>query len=247
MKKFFLLLILMGFVFVSCSSDDDYSLDNYVISIATVENPDNSSFFYLKLDDNTLLGTAVTYYPNYRPKTGQRIIANYTLLGKTPEGSSYDYDIRLNDAYNILTKGVFDITPQTQDSIGNDPVVLRELWVGSDFLNVDFYYKGNNKTHFITLAYDASKVYTDGKVHLELRHNAHNDEAKYIIHGIASFNLTSLQSLTATKSLDLVIHVKDYDGKESTYDVKYDFEIATPTVKEFDKNYFNDYKGSNME
>lgn len=228
MKKYFFILF-AAITLVACNDDDDYSLDKQWLDMATVENPNNSSYFFLRSDNNGLLWMGATDLYGYQPKTGQRVIANFTLLNDKPEGSNYDHDIKLNDAYNVLTKGIFDITPATQDSIGNDPVGLSELWIRNDFLNMRFYYPGYNKIHYISLVRDASKSYEDGKIHLEFRHNAHSDEKRYTYSGIVSFNLTSLKTLTTEKSLELVIHVKNLDGIESTHELQYKFDEDTGT------------------
>jgi hypothetical protein len=233
-------------LFISCD-DDGYSLDDFVIDIATVENPDNSNYFYLRLDDGKVLWMAATNLYNYKPQTGQRILANFTLLSDRPENSGYNHDIKLNDAYNILTKGIFNITPETQDSIGYNPIEINDMWIGSNYLNVEFYYRGYNKTHYITLAKDDSKEYDDGKIHLEFRHNACNDQEIYKGNGIVSFNLIALQALTSEKTLDLAIHVKKYDTEETTYEFKYNFGEKDSRSEEFNNNYFTNTETADVK
>jgi len=219
MKKIFALIICTIVAFTACDDDDDgYSLGDFWIDIATVENPDNNTAFYFLLDDNTRMWTAASDLLNYRPKNGQRILADYTLLSDRPSGSPYDHDVKLNDVYEILTKNIFEITPATQDSIGNDPIEIEDIWVGSNYLNIEFEYKGLNKIHFINLVRDRSKTYNDGRVHLEFRHNAHSDTQTYDKWGIASFDLRSLQN---TESVQLVIHSKEYDGDEEIHELTY--------------------------
>ncbi|NDV47561.1 hypothetical protein D0T49_10930 [Paludibacter sp. 221] len=220
-----LLFLLLFTVFMVSCKDDGYSLDYYWIDIATVENTGQRSAFYFRLDDNTLMFTAASnFYNYYRPKDGQRIIANYTILNDKPEGSAYDHDVRLNDVFEVLTKEVYSITPETEDSIGNDPINIVDMWIGNDYLNVEFEFKGLNKVHFINLVSDANKTYTDGKVHLEFRHNAYGDMPSYRRRGIVSFNLKSLQEgVSGVDKLDLVIHVKESDSVEKTYQQTYKF------------------------
>ena len=190
----------------ACFNDDGYSLDKYWIDIATVDNPQERSEFFLRLDDSTLLWTAASNFNNYRPKDGQRVIANYTVLSDKRATGMYDYDVKLNDVYTVLTKGIFQITPEKQDSIGHDSIYVTEMWIGSKFLNVEFYYYGYSKTHFINLVSDSLKTYDDDKVHLEFRHNANNDAPVYKRWGIVSFDISTLQT-NAADSVNLVIHV----------------------------------------
>jgi|GEM_PF-101152 len=214
--------LLFAAFFAACSIDDGNSSDNYYVGIATVSNPELSGFFIFTLDDSTKMSISATNVSNYKPATGQRIIANYTVLVQKPAGSSYDYDVRLNDAYNVLTKNIFKITPATQDSIGKDGIVVNSIWVGSDFLNVDFTYYGNGKTHYINLVSDNLKVYNDGKVHLEFRHNDNNDSQVTNYRGVVSFNLKSIR-VNGADSVKMVIHSWDYSNQETTYPLTYKY------------------------
>ncbi|MDD4489332.1 MAG: NigD-like protein [Paludibacter sp.] len=197
--------VLAGLLFAGCS-DDDFSDDNYWVDIATVENQQQKSKFFLHLDEGTSLWTEESNFSNYKPDDGQRVIAYYSVLSDKRATGLYDYDVKLHDVYEVLTKGVFEMTPAKQDSIGNDSIYVSDIWVGSKFLNVEFYYYGWNKTHFINLVSDPDKTYMDGKTHLEFRHNANNDEPYHRRWGIVSFDISSLQSNTAD-SVELVIHV----------------------------------------
>ncbi len=224
MKKNVLVLALaLPFLFQSCSKNDDYPND-YWQAIATVENPDNQASFTFVRDNGLRFWTAESRLPhNYRPKDGQRIIANYTVLSDKPKGSAYNHDVRINSLYEVLTKGIFPITPQTQDSIGNEPINILDIWLRRDYLNVDFTFYSYNKTHFINLVSDASKTYSDGKIHLEFRHNSNKDYPSYLRRGIVSFDLRSLQK-SESDSVRLVIHTKEYNmTKEKTYDFTYKY------------------------
>jgi len=203
------IVVLMGMLVTACSDsqDSDYSLDKFWVSIATVKNPDAKNVFFLQLDDSTMMWTAASAFHNYKPADGQRVIANYTILADKRPTGMYGYDIRLNDVYEVLTKPIFNITPAKQDSIGNDPIDVTNLWIGSKYLNVEFSFFGNDKTHFINLVKDDSKTYTDGKVHLEFRHNARGDSPMYRRYGVVSFDISSLM-VPGTDSIPLVIHVK---------------------------------------
>ena len=230
------LLILSG-----CMNDDENN-DRYWIDIATVENPDNSTEFFLRLDDSTLLWTESSVYSNYIPADGQRVIANYSVLSDKRATGLYDYDIQLNDVYQVLTKGIFQVTPATEDSIGNDSIYVEadDIWIGSKYLNIEFYYQGYSKTHFINLVSDASKTYNDGKIHLEFRHNANNDQPVYNRWGVVSFDLSSLEN-NVTDSVNLVIHVNLPDkAGDTTFERTYRYKTAPAGIKKnLKSSYFN--------
>lgn len=220
MRRLLFLLIAIPLL-VACN--DDVEEKTYV-GIGTVDNPDNSITFYLNQDDSLRLKVVENYYNSYRPKTGQRLIVRYGLVDKMEAGQPYDYSVRLASVYEILTKGVFEITDATQDSIGNDPVNIRDMWIANDHLNVEFSYYGHNQKHFINLVHDASKTYADGKLHLEFRHNNKNDYPSYYTNGIVSFRLSDIQIL-GQGSMDIVVHVKEFgsDGVDKTFSFKYKY------------------------
>lgn len=210
-------------VLTSCFDDMDYMPEEYWVDIATVENPDSSNAFFFRLDNDILMWTAASNILNYRPADDQRIVANYSILTDKRQTGLYDYDVRLNDVYEVLTKGIFPITPETQDSIGNDSIHIRDIWVGSKYLNVEFVYPGFNKTHYINLVYDSLKTYTDNKLHLEFRHNANDDLAVNNLWGVASFDLSSIED-PALDSIQLVIHVNlPHQSSEQLYQRTYHY------------------------
>ena len=231
-SKYFLLIMLMP-LFMACDNNYDgynygYSINNYRIDIATVKNTTSTDKFSFLLDNNQLMQITQSNVPTFIPVDGQRIIANYTILSRTKVDSVTNSNVKLNDASLVLTKGIFKITPATQDSIGNDSITIRDMWIGADFLNVEFAYLGYNKTHYINLVSDASKVYTDGKTHLEFRHNGNGDAPTYYLTGIVSFKLKSLQTGVTGTVLNLVIHVKvPHQTAERMYNIPYYFGPTT--------------------
>ena len=233
-SRFLFFIALVSLSLSSCKKDNDgYSLNDVWRSIATVENTENESLFFFTSDNGRRMWTASSLISQYKPKDGQRIIAYYTILSDGPAGGSYQHDVMLRDAYEILTKGIFNITSATQDSIGHDPVKIEEIWIGSDYLNITFTYRGNDQIHFINLVSDASIQYNDGKTHLEFRHNANSDAPTYNFSGIVSFDLTSLKK-SGIESLPLVIHVLESEGSdEKTYELNYNFSGSSNAEKSF--------------
>lgn len=219
-----MILVIMAVVLlISCNDDRDNNYIDSKVDIATVENPDNATKFYLKLDNDKVLYTSISDLKYYRPMDGQRIIANYVVLSSTNDTSL----IQLLDVYEVLTKDVFKIKPEEQDSIGDDKVNIRDIWIGSDYLNVEFDYPGYNMIHFINLVSDSTKTYDDDKIHLEFRHNANGDYPSYAKWGMASFRLSYLKSIVSADSVNIVIHTNEYGSTtEQTYEQTYKWSSA---------------------
>jgi hypothetical protein len=234
MKKFLLGALALTFLVACNPHEDENNFQPSFTSIATVVNPSLSVGFYFKLDNSDLMWVTSTNFPYFRPKDGQRIIANYSILSVNDESSKYNHRVALNDVYEVLTKGIFKIKPTTQDSIGNDPIDIRDIWIGDKYLNVEFVYPGYDKIHFINLVSDSTKTYADGKVHLEFRHNANNDYAQYNRWGVVSFNISSLETAATGDSVELVIHTKEFrTPSDRTYSLTYKFGSAAqaPALK----------------
>lgn len=236
MKRIFLLAILIP-VFIACNKEEE-NVEQTVVKMGTIENPSQQTNFYLNQDDSTRVWVLNSEIKYYRPKDNQRVIMEYVKLTNKPTGSSYKHDVKLKNVYEVLTKGIFSITSATQDSIGNDPVAIRDMWVTGDYLNVEFIYPGYSKTHFINLVSDTAKAddYTDNKVHLEFRHNANDDYPSFNISGVVSFNISSLRK-TGVNSVDFVVHTKefDYSNANKTYSFTYKYgttPVATVPAKQ---------------
>ena len=226
-SKYLLLIILMPFLaacdnFFGDNSNNDNN--NYRVNLVTVKNPNLSSKFSFVLDNNLLYQVTQTADSTFKPKDGQRIIASYNILSMAKADTTSNRSVQLLDASLVLTKNIFNLTTATADSIGHDSITIRDMWIGNDYLNIEFAYLGNNKIHFINLVSDPTKVYTDGKVHLEFRHNGNSDLPTYYLKGLVSFNLKSLQAGITAKTLNLVIHVKvPNQSVEKTYEIAYTF------------------------
>lgn len=221
MKKFIVLITSVCMALALTGCNDGGSGIRYYESVATVENPNGSSAFFFTTDSGFRMWAGATDIPWYRPKDGQRIIVDYAIINEKEAGSAYDYDVRIYDVYEILTKDAVEITPGNSGQYGNDPVYMRRIWAGGGYINFSFIFAGHHETHFINLGLNTSQEYNDGKVHLEFRHNAYNDPAVVDMWGIVSFDPTTVLDEDFTEPVDIVIHYRDFYSGNRTYELKY--------------------------
>lgn len=219
MKKIFLLLVFLPLL-ISCDKEENEPLYLYS-AFGTVLNPDSSALFSIVQDDSSVIKIDETNLTDYYPTTGKRILADVELLSEV-DNMDYQYTVKLYNAYDVLTKGIFQISEATEDSIGNDPVTIRSIWVGGGYLNVEFVYPGLNTMHYINLISDTSNVFTDGKVHLEFRHNANDDYPEYTKWGLVSFDLSELKSDTVS-SVELAVDINEFYYGTRTYYFTYNW------------------------
>lgn len=235
--KLFLVMIGLGLsstLFYSCLNDDDgYSLGDFWIDIATVV-PISDTSFYLRMDDGTTLWPAAPIYLNYKPEENQRALVNFTILSDEKDG--YDHYIKINRIDNILTKEIAENKDAENDSIyGIDPVGLKNIWVGDNYLNIYFTadYGGKEK-HFVNLIPSE-----EDDVTFEFRHNAYDDpKSGRLQGGLVAFKLpikmTPEKTSPVPDSTTISVKVKTFEG-----DKIYKIKFATQT-KAANAEYFND-------
>lgn len=223
------ILVSALFVLASCSDDDGYSLGNFWIGFGIVEDVDN---YKIVLDDGEVL-YAVAFngydpnYPGYDDKieTGDRIFVNFTILGeKTNEaGEVIAYNVKINRAKKVLTKGILDITEENQDSIGNDPIIVKDCWMANDLLNFELKYYGRYQIHYINLVKEPGDLTAeDQPFELELRHNANEDSEDIPYTAYVSFKLDSLQ-VAGVDSVRFRVTSTDYDGELFEFEGVYNY------------------------
>jgi len=189
MKKLLIIAIILGvsLTFLSSCNTSGYSLNEFRVNIATVQ-PLGGGSFSLLLDDGRLLWPAASAV-HYFPRENQRVFLNYTILSS--RHGEFDHFIRINDIWNILTKQVIELTAENADKIGDDPVIINQMWAGGDFLNVSFRFNwGGTRPHYINLVKNTTGENTSSDViELEFRHNAFGSTSTGGRDGFVCFDL----------------------------------------------------------
>lgn len=191
-------LYLLAFLMIATTAlqscgDDGYSLDDFIVSMATVRVISGSQY-YLEVDNGETLFPAASNVQWYKPLDGQRVIANYTLLSRNY--GDYDYGVLVNFVSNVLTKNVEDLTEADEEKYGNDPVSITDIWVGGKYLNVEFIFDiPSQYKHRVSLVNNKTEEWEDdGYIHLEYRYNDQDDVTGIRRRGIVSFYLGDYMS-----------------------------------------------------
>ena len=225
MKKFLLWSSLLSLVFLlpACEDDDDsYSLGKYWVTTGTVSTYGTKPYV-ITTDNGDVLYPSSSSIPWFNVYDGMRVWVNYTILGDTNGREDIDYWVKINDISEILTKGIFMLTPEKEDSIGHDPVEIRDYWFTGDYLTIIFRYGGGGTIHFINLVQDVDNPENeDGLPVLELRHNRRDDRKNYLMQGTVSFNLAALKK-EGSNAVSFILKAKNFSDrddfeKELTYE-----------------------------
>ena len=234
------MIILFGLMLTvsGCLDDEDgYSLNKMWVGFGMIEQVSFDPMGYvINMDNGDLLEPVASGYnlpwyyqgtndPESRLKTGDRILINFTILGDEAgdDGNTDRYFIKVNSVKKILLKGILDITEENQDSIGNDPVIVKEVWKTDSLLNFEIKYWGRYEVHYINLVKDPGELTEAGQpFELELRHNDNGDVEDIPYSAFVSFKLKELQ-VEGLDSVQFRVTSTDYEGDIFEYEGVYHY------------------------
>ncbi|HEX2395065.1 MAG TPA: NigD-like C-terminal domain-containing protein [Bacteroidales bacterium] len=201
--RIFYFLVIFSLIFGACSKDEG---PQYYSVLGTVEKANDSTFVISDEDEKLLVNNSSALN---LIKDNERIIA-YFSISDMAKPAGVDLVIDIYNYSEVLFKPVTVLTEEIADSIGNDPMNVRDIWLAKDYLNLNFEYYGGStdKIHYINLIRYPGDIPTD-TVELEIRHNDNEDSQTYYLSGFVSFDLQSLRH--AGDSVVLHIKAKDYD------------------------------------
>ena len=210
MNKVYLFSILFaGFLFSCKDKTVDYGLDTYYVELVTAQN--NNEFL---TDKNEML--IVT--PDANSKTyafGDRVLLNYTLLSADPG----EYNVRVNGSAKI-PQGKITLTDNTViQSSAKDAILLESVWLGSHYLNMQFYFNYNSITHKIGLLADSTRLESD-TLRMYFTHDTNNDPPGYPVHSYLSFDLKDLLG-DPGKARPISVQINSGNYGDKTYEFEY--------------------------
>ncbi len=238
-KKVFGILMGLMVILTSCQKDEDgYSLNDMWVGFGTIEQVGSDPVSYkINMDDGHVLVPVASGYhrpwyyygtndPESRLKTGDRVLINYTVVGDdiNDQGEVDQYYVRLNSVKKILLKGILDITEANQDSIGNDPIIVKDCWMTDSLLNFEIKYWGRYEVHYINLVKQPGELTsgTPQPIELELRHNDNGDVEDIPYAAYVSFNLNALK-IDGLDSVEFRVTSEDYEGDLFEYEGVYQY------------------------
>jgi hypothetical protein len=205
---------------VSCDFLDDdhdgYSNSNSWISYGLIQKDTVSGAFTIELDNGTVLYPEENSGWDSHVSNNQRVLASYTIIGSRQDTLNVaQYDVKINSLRNILYKGILDITPAMEDSIGNDPIHVKDHWLKDNMLTFELSYRGGSKVHYINLVRKPGAAATEPVI-LELRHNDNSDPDMIRLSAVVTFDLSSLK-VAGKDSVTFKVVSKDFNGDEFGY------------------------------
>lgn len=232
MKNFNLLfgiLLFISIAMVSCDDKDSFSLGDFRVDIATVDSLSKNSYALI-LDNGDRLWPGASDVV-YLPKSNQRVFVNYTIL--SGQQGEYAHYVKINDIWDVLTKSVIDLDENNAETIGDDPVGLNKMWIGGDYLNINFMFNyGGIRPHWINLVNNtlSPNDNDDDIIQLEFRHNSYGSTNMRLFEGFVCFDLKPFRQ-ESVDSVKFSIRVRDWVGIRY-YDLVYKYD-QIPNEDEF--------------
>lgn len=208
----FLFSLILNILFTSCDNDG-YSLGDWWADYAVVHKTDNE-LFTLTTDQGAVLFPSASAIPSDYLNNNDRVLVNFTILGDADSTSPYDYYVKVNDVYKILTKDILDYTPSVSDSLGNDPIFLNEIRVRNGFITLDFFFGGSlgGPKHMVNMARHPLLT-PDKRIVLDFRHNAFGDPHSYNYRSLVAFPINNIID-TSQDSVQLRVLYNGYEKEE---------------------------------
>lgn len=200
----------------SCLDDNDSNYPSLAITtIHTLEGVEHG--YYFGLDDNSKLYPGdTTAIRNYPLVDGQRAFVYFNYLDEPKTG--YDYNVKVEQIINILTKDIVDLTEENAEDIGDNNINATNIWIAQGYLNIEFQYfgtKNTDKMHFLNLVRNTlatGENDEEGYISLEFRHNVKGDSPNRLDEGYVSFKLDKItEEMKEAKGLRVRVKTL-YDG-----------------------------------
>lgn len=235
MKKIVLgILVVIAVGFIACLDDDDgYSLNDRWVGFGVLTG-EQAGEYNILMDNSDQLIPLASNNPGWQTRfdSGDRVLVNYTILDDDLTDSTAVYYVKVNTIDDILMKGIMDITPEIEDSIGNDHIIVEDYWMTDSLLSFKLkYWGGYGEIHYLNLVKEPGELTEDDQpFQLELRHNANDADEAVQYTAFVSFSLNSLR-LAGLDSVQFKFTSTDYDGTSHSntevFDYK-DLELPMP-------------------
>lgn len=207
----------LGMIFSACLKEDGYySIGDFIVTFGTVEKKSSgNNEFVINLDAGDKVVPVTTSVPWFEMKDNQRVLVSFNPLSDEKlTDSTVTYLAKINSLREILFKVIKKYTEVADDSMGHDPIIIRDSWISKTggILTIDMKYYTQGSVHYINLIDNGEANGIDKPFVLELRHNARGDRKDYPATAYASFRLDYLK-LAGKNETKFYIRYTDYEGR----------------------------------
>jgi hypothetical protein len=152
-------------------TDDDS--ETYYTEVGSLVGSSLSTLTIETDQGNTLFPVSIP--SGYEIEDGQRVLLQYSVINSVStvtNGLKVDV-VSIQDFY---MKNILMANDEVRDTLANDPVTIFSLWIGKDYLNLEFTFLGNDTAHYFDVVYDDEQQEKEDYVTLDFHHDANEDE-----------------------------------------------------------------------
>ena len=225
MKKIGILILVVAVGILAGCSDDDSSNEPLYGDFGIAFKDEAQPLGYVvKLDDGDHIIPISPSYLTNDWEDSSRVLVYFEVEQQVADiGGSDTYEVNVVEWKDILMKDIFNISPATEDSIGNDPIVVKRMWVTDNLLNFELVYYGNNATHMVNLVKQPGEITSaELPIELEIRHNKFNDQELFQYSAYVSFDLTPLE-IAGQDSVEFKVSGTNYHANNYSYNGVYNY------------------------
>ena len=210
-------VIVLGVIFTSCLKDDDhYSIGDFIVTFGTIEKKSTAvNDYVIHLDHGDKVVPVASSVPSFDIKNNQRVLVNFNPLSDEKlTDSTVTYFAKIEGLRDILFKDIKKYTDVADDSMGHDPIIIKDAWISKTggILTIDMKYYTQGSVHYINLIDNGEANGVDKPFVLELRHNARGDRKDYPATGYVSFRLDYMK-LAGKNETKFFVRYTDYDDR----------------------------------
>jgi len=210
-------VIVLGVIFTSCLKDDDhYSIGDFIVTFGTIEKKSTAvNDYVIHLDHGDKVVPVASSVPSFDIKNNQRVLVNFNPLSDEKlTDSTVTYFAKIEGLRDILFKDIKKYTDVADDSMGHDPIIIKDAWISKTggILTIDMKYYTQGSVHYINLIDNGEANGVDKPFVFELRHNARGDRKDYPAAGYVSFRLDYLK-LAGKNETKFFVRYTDYDDR----------------------------------
>ena len=222
------LFIGLTLLFTSCFKDDGhyYSVGDFIVSFGTVEKRSTTvNDYVIHLDEGNNVVPVLTSSPWIQFEDNQRVWIYFNPLSDSRlTDSTVTYLAKIVNVKDILFKDIKKYTEVSDDSMGHDPIIVRDAWISKTggILTLDLNYFTQGSLHYINLIDNGEANGITNPFVLELRHNARGDRKDYLASGYVSFKLNYLK-LSGKSETKFVIRYTDYEDRRIDWPLTYKY------------------------
>ncbi|MFA7034095.1 MAG: NigD-like C-terminal domain-containing protein [Bacteroidales bacterium] len=209
MKRIKYLLLLVIILIPAIQSCTMYQPES--VALVTMKTTGTNDYYFVLDGGKTMYASErVSYATSITPVDGQRAIIYFTMLSTSISG--YDYNVKLYNIGELLTKKIVTLDDPALDTLGQDKINLTSINISGGYINVEFaFYSEGNIMHSINMLDNQTVEHSKDSTFLEFRHKANGDTTGTKATGIACFKLGAYDPALSSKAIVVKVHTWDGD------------------------------------